>query len=290
MSAPFRVMRPRYIIETLKTIGKTRLSEKQICASHSGLLNECVLARRFCGITFVKSNPLGVSSVAVPPIVRRGTQDKPTFTLSRCGGIRVMSTLTERTCWKCGKTKHGRSELFICVCGVVQEVSDLTYFQVLDIKEMFDVDLNVLAFKYKELQKMLHPDKYSQKTEKERDLAAIQSSLVNKAYATLTKPLPRALYLLELNNLPVEEANSDVDPDFLMEVMEINEELAEVDSPEALQGMQTENDQRVKDCFLEISKAFQDGNMVLAKEHVIKLTYYINVEEKIKETHRKSFE
>ncbi|XP_033750346.1 iron-sulfur cluster co-chaperone protein HscB-like [Pecten maximus] len=288
MSAPVRVMLRRRIVEQINAIGRTPFMVNKSNELHSDLLTSHVFARRFGVTAIVKSNTL-LSSTR--PQGGRKT-DKPTFTLSKTTRVwsRLSSTLTGRTCWKCGKTKNGRSELFICECGIVQEVSDLTYFQILDSEETFDVDLKVLALTYKELQKILHPDKYSQKTEKERDLAEIQSSLVNKAYTTLTKPLSRALYLLELNKLPIEEANSDVDPDFLMEIMEINEELADADSPESLQKIQTENNERVNDCFLEISKAFQDGNITLAREHVIRMTYFVNIDEKIKETYRKSFE
>ncbi|XP_060067210.1 iron-sulfur cluster co-chaperone protein HscB-like [Ylistrum balloti] len=287
MSAPIRVMLRRCLTESKKSIGKTYFRVKQNNDVHSDILNGYFCKRKFYGITVFKPNHL----VASPVLQRGHISDKPTFTLSEitCIVNRSLSTLTGRNCWKCGRTQNGRSELFICECGIVQEVSDLTYFQVLDIEETFDVDLKALAFTYKELQKILHPDKYSQKTEKERDLAETQSSLVNKAYMTLTKPLSRALYLLELNNQPIEESNSDVDPDFLMEIMEINEELADVDCPEALLRIQTENNQRLEGCLVEISKAFKEKNIALAKEHVIKMTYFVNVDDKIKEIYRKSF-
>ena len=50
----------------------------------------------------------------------------------------------------------------------------------------------------------------------------------------LQKPLPRALYLLDLVGFPLEEGGGGVQvaPEFLMEVMELNEELAEAGAPE----------------------------------------------------------
>ncbi|XP_069138489.1 iron-sulfur cluster co-chaperone protein HscB-like [Argopecten irradians] len=287
MSASMGIMLRRCLIEQLNTIGKTPVMLNKNKRLHSEIPNGYVRTRRCSGIAAIRLNKIAASQLH-----EGRAMDSPTFTLSKNTHVwgRLSSTLCGRTCWKCGKTKDGRSEMFICECGVVQQVSDLTYFQILDSEETFDVDLKTLAITYKELQKVLHPDKYSQKTQKERELAEIQSSMVNKAYTTLTKPLSRALYLLELNKLPVEEANSDVDPDFLMEIMEINEELADADSPESIQAIQNENNERIDDCFMEISNAFKDKNILLAREHVIKMTYYVNVDDKIKEIYRKGFE
>jgi hypothetical protein len=43
---------------------------------------------------------------------------------------------------------------------------------------------------------------------------------VNIGYKRLQKPLNRALYLLELHSLALEEGQIHVDPEFLMEVRE----------------------------------------------------------------------
>lgn len=109
------------------------------------------------GAVSIKSHQLPLSFAPHPV-----TKKRSTFILTPS---RFSSTLMERTCWKCGRKTNGRVELFICECGVVQKVSDLTYFQVFEIEETFDVDLEDLAAKYKDLQKILHPDKYSQKSE-----------------------------------------------------------------------------------------------------------------------------
>lgn len=69
-------------------------------------------------------------------------------------------------CWKCGRQVDDKSERYFCTCGVVQPpLSQRSLFDIMGVKETFDVDLQELADKYRRLQRLLHPDKYSQKSE-----------------------------------------------------------------------------------------------------------------------------
>ncbi|KAJ8304810.1 hypothetical protein KUTeg_018393 [Tegillarca granosa] len=171
----------------------------------------------------------------------------------------------DRKCWQCGR-KTEDLELFFCECGVVQSVAEVDYFRLFGIERTFDIDVNELSVRLKELQKMLHPDKYTLKSEREKLLSEEQSSAVNKAYSTLSKPLSRALYLLELHGQPVEEDNSNVDQEFLMEIMEINEQLAEIDSVEKMKPFNEENNNKLEHEYAMLSEAFKHGDIKKAKD------------------------
>lgn len=58
----------------------------------------------------------------------------------------------------------------------------------------------------------------------EQNLSAEWSSLVNKAYKVLQSPLQRAEYLLNQQNITIPEGNTAIGNEFLMEMMERNEE------------------------------------------------------------------
>jgi len=77
---------------------------------------------------------------------------------------RVPNSDKTMECWQCGQNINDVTERYFCDCGVVQPpVAERSYFDVMGIKETFDVDLTELAEKYRDLQRILHPDKYSQK-------------------------------------------------------------------------------------------------------------------------------
>lgn len=213
-----------------------------------------------------------------------------TFTLSQTNvNRRQYSTTSERTCWKCGNKVDNNEELFFCKCGVVQDIKGLTFFELMGIPESFDIDVTSLTQKYRDLQRQLHPDKYTLKSEREKQIAEEQSSCVNKAYFTLLKPLPRAQYLLERRGVPIEEDNSEADQAFLMEIMEVNEDIMDADTPDALQPIQMSNDLNIKNCVSEISKAFSNNNIDKAKELTIRLKYFNNINDKIIGIYQKHF-
>lgn len=63
------------------------------------------------------------------------------------------------------------------------------------------------------------------RTEKEQQLSAEWSSLVNKAYKVLMSPIQRAEYLLRIHDVDISETNTISNKAFLMEMMERNEEV-----------------------------------------------------------------
>lgn len=76
----------------------------------------------------------------------------------------------------------------------------------------------------------------------EKEISAEYSSLLNQAYKTLNSPLDRGLYLLEINGLPLKEGEDiSFGPDFLSEIMEINEELHQLDNLQDYQRLRTTN-------------------------------------------------
>ncbi|XP_050401127.2 iron-sulfur cluster co-chaperone protein HscB [Patella vulgata] len=193
-----------------------------------------------------------------------------------------------KACWKCGKKIDAKSELFFCECGIVQKVTpNISYFTLFDLSENYKIDIWKLYEAYINLQKRLHPDKFTQASEEEKLYAEKQSSLINKAYTTLSKPLSRAIYMLKIHNKPIEEDSALSDPEFLAEVMEINEELAELSSPENLKDLEEQNLDKIDLCINQVAEAFDNNDIVAAHKLVVKYQYYANITEKIKEIHRK---
>ena len=108
---------------------------------------------------------------------------------------------------------------------------DLTqnYFELFGLPVSFDVDTAGLTEHYRELQRVVHPDRYASGTEQERRLSMQGATFLNEALDTLRDPLKRAHYLLRLKGVdPDQSQNQPMDPAFLMEQMELREELSEL--------------------------------------------------------------
>lgn len=90
------------------------------------------------------------------------------------------------------------------------------------------INVNDLTTKFRNFQSQIHPDKFSGKSDEEQNLSSEWSSLINKAYKTLQSPLERGEYLLRLHGVTLPEDNTISDPEFLMEMMEKNEEVSKL--------------------------------------------------------------
>lgn len=110
-----------------------------------------------------------------------------------------------------------------------------------------------------------------------------QSTLANKAYATLKEPLSRANYLLDLSHAPIHESESLDNPELLMEVMEARELLEDAQTEAEVQDLKDVNDARVLETCQGLSDAFKERDLETAKELAIKLQYWIRIRNVIRD-------
>ncbi|XP_027627389.1 iron-sulfur cluster co-chaperone protein HscB, mitochondrial isoform X2 [Tupaia chinensis] len=172
-------------------------------------------------------------------------------------------------CWDCSQEAPGVGDGFFCAqCRALQPPDPTRdYFSLMDCNRSFRVDTAKLQHRYQQLQRLIHPDFFSQKSQTEKDFSEKHSTLVNDAYKTLQAPLSRGLYLLKLRGIEISEGTDfEMDGQFLLEIMEINEKLAEAQNEAAMEEIES----TVTDDFKK------------AKEILTKMRYFSNIEEKIK--------
>jgi len=100
------------------------------------------------------------------------------------------------------------------------------YFSLLGLPVSFVIDKNKLTSNYHDIQKSIHPDNFANATDLERRLSVQKAAQINDALQTLKNPLQRSIYLLSLYDIELGENNNSVDPAFLMEQMELRENLS----------------------------------------------------------------
>src|SRR5262245_5185688 len=132
-------------------------------------------------------------------------------------------------CWSCDAPLG--EEVLFCGCGALAAPRPgLDHFAVLGVPRRYDLDPAELEKRYKDLTRKLHPDRFARADARTRRYSLERATQVNDAYKLLRQPVKRAEYLLKLAGIDVtdeKEGGKNVDPAFLMEVMEEREALAE---------------------------------------------------------------
>ena len=172
-------------------------------------------------------------------------------------------------CWSCQKAA---GDGVLCAeCGAVQPPDPKAdYFRVLGVASSFALDEGMLEQRYKELTKLLHPDRYARSDPQARRASLERSVQLNEAWRCLKDPVRRAEYLLLLNGIdvgemagtgrqPADHQTLPVPPVLLMEVLELREALAaahaarDVHETEALMAQVRG---RLEQVMKDVAKAF----------------------------------
>ncbi len=119
----------------------------------------------------------------------------------------------------------------------------MNYFELFDIAQSFQPDQALVKKKFYQLSRQYHPDFYGNGSEEEKEKALEMSALVNKAYQTLQNQDLLVKYVLKESGLLEEDEKYQLSPDFLMEVMDLNEQLMDADEPETKTAIKTAIDQ-----------------------------------------------
>lgn len=100
-------------------------------------------------------------------------------------------------------------------------------FDILGIPRGFRVDQKLLEARYRELTRLLHPDRHAASGPAARRLALEKTIQVNDAFRILKDPIRRAAWLLREQGIDLDEegtaATKHLPPGFLLEVMDRRE-------------------------------------------------------------------
>ena len=99
-----------------------------------------------------------------------------------------------------------------------------SFFALFGLDERFDVDDRALEEAYVLLQKQFHPDRYASLPDHERRAATQWSMRINEGYQTLKDQVSRAIYMLSIRDVQLEE-NPSLSSDLVMTQMILREAL-----------------------------------------------------------------
>ncbi|EGC33756.1 hypothetical protein DICPUDRAFT_154133 [Dictyostelium purpureum] len=191
----------------------------------------------------------------------------------------IINKLKQSPCWSCNEHIE-KKKVFCPMCNKVQKPdSSVDIFFLFDIKPHFKIDLKDLSHRFKSLQKLLHPDLFEQKNEKEKALSKEISTSINTAYNILKSPFLRAEYILNQKGYDLSSVG-DVDPEVLMEVLEIREAIDE-GTDEEITKIGNENREKINEVSKELESLFEKKDYQEALKRTVYLRYLTRIQEEI---------
>eukprot|EP00210_Caulerpa_lentillifera_P005282 g5046.t1 len=189
-----------------------------------------------------------------------------------------------RKCLWCQTEAKSEDKFFCQYCQRVLPVNEsIDFFTIFNMSPTFEVQISELENTYRKHQMLLHPDKFASKDHKEQDLASKHAMRINKAYQKLKNPLDRAKYLLKLRGFVFDRDQTISDPEFLSEMMELQETVVEMKEKEELQALLDQVDIRRQGLLNSVSNAFTLNDLSMASELVTELSYLERVREQIRD-------
>ena len=111
-------------------------------------------------------------------------------------------------------------------------------FALMGCAPAFAIDTAALEARWKQLQRLVHPDRFATHDAATQRVAMQWSVRINEAFQRLKEPVKRATYWCALQGAPVNaESNTAMPAAFLMQQMEWREALDDAHTEAALDGL-----------------------------------------------------
>ena len=166
----------------------------------------------------------------------------------------------------------------------------MNYFEIFGLPIQLKVEKSDLPKRFFELSRKFHPDFYAHATPSEQEQALEITANLNKAFKTFQDPDSTIKYVLQLKGLLEEEEKYQLPPDFLMEVLEINEKLMDPSDDEEIKlNLQSTVDNLQSTIYApvkEIIENYKDGittekELLQVKEYYYKKKYLHRIQKEL---------
>lgn len=189
-------------------------------------------------------------------------------------------------CWNCHKmVEHKDCEFFCQNCHKLLPMNIDNYFTLFNLPKSYDIDSSKLLQTYKGYQRQVHPDKFYQASKNELSTADQVSCCVNDGYKTLSDPIKRGEYILQLYK---QNTKADVPPAYLMDVLEIHEQVESASDSADLVKLLSDVQKRIHDEKETLSASLKINNNKItdpkaAAESLSKMRYLSRIRDTIRE-------
>ena len=162
----------------------------------------------------------------------------------------------------------------------------MNHFELFGLPSQFQLDGSLLSSQFRELQKRFHPDNFATASERDRLMDVQKAAQINDAYQVLKHPISRAEYILAENGTEIRgEQQTMQDPMFLMEQMELREELEDIadssDPESALFDFDSKVSKMYKQHLASVEQELDQGLWAEAADRVRKLKFIAKLKNEI---------
>ncbi len=151
----------------------------------------------------------------------------------------------------------------------------MNYFELFGLPIGFQVDTQKLRTAFMEIQKASHPDKFAQGTSDEQEAALVQSSLANKGFTLLNNKEQILPYVLEILGIMTPDEKYALEPDFLMEMMDLNEAWMDAEDEASKQAIIQQVEQLKNEIYAPI-QSFMEVDQIdsISQEAMLQIKSY----------------
>jgi len=151
----------------------------------------------------------------------------------------------------------------------------MNYFELFGLPIGFQVDTKKMRAAFMDIQRASHPDKFTQSNEFEQEEALEKSAIANKAFTLLQNPSAILPYVLEIKGFLEADEKYALSPDFLMEMMELNEAWMDADDEVSKQEVLTKVKNIENEIFSPIQAYMETSSVdTISQEGMLQIKEY----------------
>ena len=151
----------------------------------------------------------------------------------------------------------------------------MNYFELFGLPIGFQVDTKQLRAAFMDIQRASHPDKFTQSNEFEQAEALEKSAIANKAFTLLQNSAAILPYVLEIKGFIEMDEKYALNPDFLMEMMELNEAWMDADDDAAKKEVLTKVKNIENEIFSPIKTYLETSSVdTISQEGMLQIKEY----------------
>ena len=166
----------------------------------------------------------------------------------------------------------------------IKDLTEVDPFELFGLKKSIKIDTDFLEERLLELQSNVHPDKFINGSEKEKNISHNLSSKINESYTLLLDNVSRINLILKSSGYKInKESKSFEDKSVLVEIMDLQSECLLIDTAEQKNKMINKINKIIDKTIDEILKKFNLKQYVDVYKLNIKLSYLEKMKKNLKE-------